>query len=443
MTSLRLVVLFAVLVFLVPASPVVWASDDDNPVDLVVSQTDDPDPVFEQHFVTYAVTVMNRGPRPANVVQVTDDVDKGSIQSASGQKWSCLIQAGSTTCRHHGALPTGKSTAPLLVVVQAPAVGAAGAEIFNTIVAETIGQPDTDESSNTDTEQTTVAASADLSVDQFDEPGDWVAGGQLVRYGVTAANGGDVAASGVTLSSTPSPGASVESAAGEGWTCTTTSGSATCSHTSSLAPGATASIDVYVRAPELSQVGEMSNTAAVSSDTGDSDPTNNRSTETTEVRPLSDGHARGVIPPEGGSITTCTGNPDATDHTCGTLEFPAGPGGVAEIIELPQHDLCTADPAVNCAGDMLELVFPEGYDDRANPIVAHLVYDASVAPADEDPRTIYVEKFIGAVAVVLVVPDCLGGNVVTPCLDDQVRATPDDPLDSVLHFQSGDPKTWG
>jgi uncharacterized repeat protein (TIGR01451 family) len=69
------------------------------PTNLVVSQTDAPDPALPGQNVTYSVTVRNLGSHPASVVSLRDDLPSGStLVSASSTQGTCT-GSGPVICR--------------------------------------------------------------------------------------------------------------------------------------------------------------------------------------------------------------------------------------------------------------------------------------------------------------------------------------------------------
>lgn len=283
---------------------------------------------------------------------------------------------------------------------------------------------------------------ADLVVTQEPRPSS-VDGANDVLYRVSVANLGPDAATGVSLVDTPSQGA-VRLASGEGWDCAISGGSATCTR-SELAVGETApALDIVVRAPDVESPTTLTNTATGDSDQQDPTPADATSTQQTEVGPQDDGTATGYIPPEGGRITT-NGGDGATedDHTYGESIFTAGPGGIASLVEGAQLSIC-AFAFANCAGDSVDVIVPPGYDDPSQPIRFLLVYDASVAPAGEDPRVVWVSKPGPAGMMESPLLPCLVPDTATPapCLNGQERTETGDLVIEVL-LVSQDPRIQG
>ncbi|MCA1727350.1 MAG: DUF11 domain-containing protein, partial [Actinobacteria bacterium] len=280
---------------------------------------------------------------------------------------------------------------------------------------------------------------ADLSVAQSDTPAPASSDNDLL-YRVTVSNAGPDTAAGVTLQDVVS-GGQIRSIRGAGWTCSSAGAEGACSLDSNLAAGASApAIDVVVRTPESAGSYTLENTATVDSAASDPVPANDESTKSTTVAPAGDGTATAYIPPEGGQVTTQTGPcADAVDTTCGTAIFPAGPGGIASLVEYPAGiTVCVVLDAV-CVGDAVDVIVPDGYMDPANPIVFRLIVDESLTPVDQAPALI--EKIVNGVPVTFAGLPCPPGGPTgaAPCLFSTSRDGNND-LVWEFHFLSGDPK---
>jgi uncharacterized repeat protein (TIGR01451 family) len=167
---------------------------------------------------------------------------------------------------------------------------AAGTELSNTAdVTSTTGDPDSDDIS--DTETTTVGASADLSVTKVDSP-DPVEAGANITYTITVDNAGPSNAASVSLSDTlPAETTFISLPWPAGWSCTDPGvgmgGAISCS-IASLPPGSSVFTLTVLVDPATADGTVISNTATVSSSTSDPDSDNDDDTATTTVTALGD-----------------------------------------------------------------------------------------------------------------------------------------------------------
>jgi len=123
----------------------------------------------------------------------------------------------------------------------------------------------------------------DLSVTKTDSPDPVNAGGE-VTYTVTVTNEGLTDATGVTLTDTlPSTTTFVSASASQG-SCAHSAGTVTC-NVGSLDQGASATATIVAR---TTSAGTITNTASVSSNEGDRDPSDNSASATTTVNAVAD-----------------------------------------------------------------------------------------------------------------------------------------------------------
>jgi uncharacterized repeat protein (TIGR01451 family) len=131
------------------------------------------------------------------------------------------------------------------------------------------------------TAQITVGTGADLAITKTDAP-DPVLVGDLITYTLKATNNGPEDASNVVVTDALPSGVSFDSASSG---CTESGGTVTCS-IEAIQAGATSTFTVTVKATE---VGSITNSASVSSDTEDPNPDNNTDSTTTTVNPVPSG----------------------------------------------------------------------------------------------------------------------------------------------------------
>jgi uncharacterized repeat protein (TIGR01451 family) len=246
-----------------------------TPADLLIVKTDSADPVLPGSSFSYQLTVSNAGPGTAAALTVTDTLPGGlGFISASGTGWSCDHSGGLITCTRSD-LPLGAAPAIIIDVTAPPSAAA----LLNTAeVAASTADPVG--SNNSDTESTTVLASADLSVSKWGDPGP-VAPDQPLDYTLEIANAGPDAADAVSVEDTLPTGAVFQSAAGADWTCGEAGGVVTCT-LPSIASGSTAApITVVMTPPNAS--GTITNWAYVDAASHDPMTGNNSDPAVTEV----------------------------------------------------------------------------------------------------------------------------------------------------------------
>ncbi|MEK8020044.1 MAG: PQQ-binding-like beta-propeller repeat protein, partial [Candidatus Parabeggiatoa sp.] len=129
------------------------------------------------------------------------------------------------------------------------------------------------------TDNDVPVAQADLSISQT-ESTDPVFTGAALSYTLNVNNAGPDVATNVQVVDTLPSGVVFGSATGTDWTCNESSGTVTCT-LANLNTGAANPITINVTAPGTA--GSITNTAAVSATTADSDTSNNNASETTTI----------------------------------------------------------------------------------------------------------------------------------------------------------------
>ena len=130
-------------------------------MDIVVNQSESPDPIGAGGLLTYTIVVSNNGPDDATGVVLTDTIP-GTVtfSSVSTTKGSCA-GTSTITCTV-GSLTIGESAAILIRVVPT-VVGT----LSNTVTS-TRNEPDSNAANNADTDITTVQTGTDLSITKTD-----------------------------------------------------------------------------------------------------------------------------------------------------------------------------------------------------------------------------------------------------------------------------------
>ena len=249
-----------------------------NPsADLAVTKTDSPDPVAQGTELTYTVGVSNAGPSSATGITLTDTLPAGvTFNSATTTQGSCSQASGTVTCSLGTLANTGSATVTIKVTPQSVATLTNQAS-----VTSLTGDPNT--TNNGASAQTTVNASANLSLTKSDAP-DPVLVGQPLTYTLTTQNAGPSSAPSVQLTDTLPAGVTFTSATPSQGTCSQASGTVTCA-LGTIANGGTATVTIVV-APQSQ--GSITNTASVSSSATDVNLANNSASAATLVDPVAD-----------------------------------------------------------------------------------------------------------------------------------------------------------
>lgn len=245
------------------------------PSRLSISKTVSAAQVLTDSEFSYTIEVANGGSSAESGLIVLDDVPSTlTVLSASGAGWNCSVIGNAVDCRRSSLIQNSSSSFDILV--RAPSTPrsitntaratsqASSSSIASTVTVEVVARPQ---------------VPVDLRLDKRDSV-DPVLTGAEFSYTLEVANIGDGTATGVVVSDTLPNGLTLISASGAGFSCGGTT-SVSCSLAGPLAPGASASVQVLVRAP--AQEATLSNTASVQSDAVDANGSNNSDTETTVV----------------------------------------------------------------------------------------------------------------------------------------------------------------
>jgi uncharacterized repeat protein (TIGR01451 family)/MYXO-CTERM domain-containing protein len=236
--------------------------------------------------------------------------------------------SGTVTC-NYGDLASG-SDAKIALVVAAAALTTA-TMVSNTATASITasGTVDPNTGNNSATASTTIEP-VDLSITKVDAV-DPVVAGSSITYTITVTNPSDADAHAVAVQDPLPAGTSLVSAAGSGWTCTSTSGTVGCT-VPAVTANSTSAITLVVTAP--SAQGMVSNTATVSSTATDTNLANNSATQTTTISPPAPGSADLSITLAGAPDPVAIGMPLTYTMTVAN----AGPDpatGVEAVVTLP------------------------------------------------------------------------------------------------------------
>jgi uncharacterized repeat protein (TIGR01451 family) len=211
--------------------------------DLSITKTGTPDPVAAGEQLTYTLTVSNAGPSHARNVVVTDTLPAG------------VTPTGDVTCQWD-LIPAHESRSCEIVVTVDP--GTLGTILNTAIVTSDADDPEPDD--NEVEIETEVIDVADLSIAKTGHPDPVVAGTQLT-YTLTVSNAGPSHARNVIVTDTLPAGVTPTGDVTCQWDLIPLDQSRTCEIVVTVDPGT---------------LGVITNTAIVTSDAEDPDPSNNR-----------------------------------------------------------------------------------------------------------------------------------------------------------------------
>ncbi|HEV7240655.1 MAG TPA: hypothetical protein VGQ36_15560 [Thermoanaerobaculia bacterium] len=283
---------------------------DTPQIDLSLTVTDSPDPVFPDGNITYTIPVTNGGPDTATSVNF-NVFNSGTLrfQSATAPPgWNCTLPAvngvPTFTCSNPSFAP---STVNFTVVVQAQdeVLGINDGTVSTVFGVNGTGD-DTNDLNNTEQEDTFYTTpDADMTIAVTDSP-DPVTPDNDITYTVTIENDGPDTAPNATLNSFNSGTLRFQSAVvPAGWNCTLPSVNAaptfTCTNPS-FANGASSVFTVVARAAmEVLGINDGTVSTVFSASSGVSDPNNANNVETEDTA---------YVTPDANLGVTATDSPD-------------------------------------------------------------------------------------------------------------------------------------
>jgi uncharacterized repeat protein (TIGR01451 family) len=314
-------------------------------VDLQVTKTGAPDPVRAGEPLTYTILVANNSLEVAAGVVMTDVLPAGSsLVSVSAGQGTCT-EGGTVVCALGSV--AGSGTVEITLVITSTVEG----EITNTAMVDSDSY-ELDATDNQATEATTVLPSADLWLDQLDEPDPVVAGHQLT-YTIVVHNSGPTASADITL--TDVLPASVDFVSAEPAVYCAQSSPVVCS-----LPGLPASGMSQVQVVVATAVdGLITNTVTVAASSYDPDLENNSSEEGTLVVTSADLSITQVDQPDPVLaeqeltyiLTVHNAGPSIAANIRLTDTLP---GGVILVSATPDQGSCTPGSWVTCDLGYLE-----------------------------------------------------------------------------------------
>jgi uncharacterized repeat protein (TIGR01451 family) len=245
--------------------------------DLAITKTPTATPAVPGSEISYDLAVTNHGGDEATNVRVSDALPSGLTYLSSSPE--CSGSGANVSCAV-ATLPAGASRT-FRVTASVAGTLAGGTTLANTATV-TNDTPDPDPRNNTSTVTVPVEPRADLEIVK-NALSNTVVPGKTLAYELVVTNHGPSPAKNVSVSDSLPKGLSFVSASPA---CKETDGRIACT-ASSLASGASLTFTVTTKA--ASSVGDqVVNTAKVTSDTKDPDPSNNTSTETVPPGPEAD-----------------------------------------------------------------------------------------------------------------------------------------------------------
>ncbi|MDH3296472.1 MAG: DUF11 domain-containing protein, partial [Acidimicrobiia bacterium] len=244
--------------------------------DLAVTKVSSPNPFVPGQQLAYTISVINLGPSDARNVVVVDTLPNGFYVTGMDPSLNCAQASGTVTC-DYPTLAAGDAEVITVIGQTDPS-----ATLMANSVAVVSDSIDPDPTNNTDTDDNVGAPNADLVVTKTDSVDPVVAGATL-SYTITVVNNGPSDALDVVVNDTVPAEFTVTSVSRV--ECDTT---ISCTFPV-LGAGETVQITVTGTVdPALTDTGdpsspELVNSASVSSETNDGDPTNNGTVETTDV----------------------------------------------------------------------------------------------------------------------------------------------------------------
>jgi uncharacterized repeat protein (TIGR01451 family) len=254
--------------------------------DLALTTAASPSSVVAGNNITYTQAITNNGPASASAVSFSEATPTNttfeSVLAPAG--WSCTAPAvgstGTVNCTDP-SMTTG-TEADVIVVVNVPATAPQGTITANSSVTSSTSDPNS--SNNSTSVSTFIADQCDLSVTNSGAPNP-VSAGSNITYTQVIANSGPSNCNNATFTeAAPANTAfvSVGVTGGGSWTCPN-SAPVSCS-SSSVPPGATATVTAVFKVNTGTAGGTIiTDTATVASTTADTNKNNNTATSTVAV----------------------------------------------------------------------------------------------------------------------------------------------------------------
>lgn len=259
-------------------------------LDLTVSISDAPDPVFAGNDITYTQTVTNNSTVvPAQNAVLTQTTPPGTtfVSMTPPAGWTCATLpsvggTGTITCTANGPLAVSSTTGNFVLVVDTDPALANGSTITQTVTTSA-SNPETNTTNNSASATTTVARRVDIEVVKtVTDPGPDLtfAEGETITYTITVTNNGPSRATNVVMTDPLPAGFTFSSVNPAGPTCTFSAGTITCTY-AAMNPSAVNTIDIT--GTITTNTTEITNTASATRTETDTDATNDSDSVTIAV----------------------------------------------------------------------------------------------------------------------------------------------------------------
>jgi uncharacterized repeat protein (TIGR01451 family) len=305
--------------------------------DLTVTKTHVGNFVQGQVGAVFTIVAKNVGQEATSgVVTLTDSLPAGLVATAaSGTGWTCSVTNQSVTCTRSNSIGPGASFPPVSLVVDV----AANAPSTLTNVATISGGGNVNNSNDTATDTVTIGSAPDLTITKTHVGTGFATGQRDATYNIAVKNVGPSPTAGiVSVQDTLPAGLNLLTAAGPGWSCTTTGALVSCSRSDPLAANGSYPVITVTASVASDAPPQIANTAVVSGG-GDVSPANNSSTDTVSVARGADllitkSHTGNFTQGQTGATYTLTVKNQGGSPTNGTVtvtdELPVGlnPGAV-------------------------------------------------------------------------------------------------------------------
>lgn len=251
-------------------------------VDILVNQSDSPDPIVAGGTLTYSIQVANNGPDDATGVVITDIIPANTtFVSATTSRGTC--SGTSTIICNIGNIANGEPAIQVTIKVIPTLQGT-----INNTVTSAVTQTDRESANNNSTVTTTVSRGTDVQLTKTDSL-DPVVVGQTFTYTLTATNKGpytldigdtltiiDDIPVGLVINTRPNS---------NGWTCLPSTGyplsggagvQISCTRTLAAAVAINDVAPILTMSAKTSSTGTITNQASLSSSIADGNPANNQ-----------------------------------------------------------------------------------------------------------------------------------------------------------------------